>query len=171
MDVFEAIKKRKSVRSYLDKAVEEEKLSMLLEAARLSPSARNIQERRFIVVLDKKTRQKLMVAAKNQSFVGEAPVIIACCAIVTDYKMTCGQLAYPIDVAIAIDHMTLAAAELGLGSCWVGAFYEDQAKKVLGIPEDVCLVEMLAVGYPADSYPNEKNRLPLKEIVMREKWG
>lgn len=71
----------------------------------------------------------------NQKFVAEAPVVIAACAAVdTDYVMMCGQLAYPIDTAIAADHMTLQAVEEGLGTCWIGAFHEERVKQLLGIP-------------------------------------
>lgn len=170
MEVMEAIRKRYSVRSYLDKQVEEGKLNLILEAARLAPSAKNKQEWRFIVVKDKPTRQKLMIAAKNQSFVGEAPVVIVCCGIDTEYKMTCGQLAYPIDIAIAIDHMTLKATEEGLGTCWVGAFFEDQVKKILDIPNEARVVDLLALGYPKGFPKVKKNRLKIEQIVMNEKW-
>ena len=125
MNVMEAIKNRYSVRGYKNRPVEREKLNKILEAARFAPSASNKQEWRFIVVQDKDTRQHLMEAAKNQPFVGEAPVVIACCAKTDDHIMTCGQMCYPIDVAIAIEHMALEAVEEGLGTCWVGAFYED----------------------------------------------
>lgn len=137
MDVMEAIKKRYSARAYIDKKVEKEKLDSIFEAARLAPSASNRQEWRFVVVEDKNTRQSLMKAAKSQAFVGEAAVVIVCCALTDNHKMTCGQLCYPIDVAIAIEHMALKATEEGLGTCWVGAFHEDQVKDILGIPEDI----------------------------------
>ncbi|HTZ11859.1 MAG TPA: nitroreductase family protein [Candidatus Margulisiibacteriota bacterium] len=171
MDVMKAIRKRCSVRSYQDKAVEEEKLNSILEAARLAPSAGNRQEWRFIVVRDKDTRQRLMKAAKNQPFVGQAPAVIACCAKTDNYAMTCGQLCYPIDLAIAIEHMALKATEEGLGTCWIGAFYEDQVKELLNIPKDIRVVQLLALGYPAQSCPEGKDRLNLKEIVMYEGWG
>ncbi|MGE5197045.1 MAG: nitroreductase family protein [Deltaproteobacteria bacterium] len=171
MDVTEAIKRRCSVRSYLDRQVEEEKLTDILEAARLAPSASNRQEWRFIVVQDKNTRQRLMKAAKNQAFVGQAPVVIACCAQTDNHAMTCGQLCYPIDVAIAIEHMALTATEEGLGTCWIGAFYEDQVKEILDIPKDIRVVELLALGYPAQTSSSRKDRLGLEEIVMYEGWG
>ena len=171
MDVMEAIRRRCSVRSYLDRAVEEEKLNNILEAARLAPSASNRQEWRFVVVQDKDARQRIMKAAKNQSFVGEAPVVIACCAQTDNHVMSCGQLCYPIDVAIAIEHMALQAVEEGLGTCWVGAFYEDQVKEILSIPKDIRVVELQTLGYPARPCPVHKNRLALSEIVMYEKWG
>ncbi len=170
MEVMEAIKKRCSIRSYQDKPVEEEKLKLVLEAARLAPSAKNKQESKFIVVRDKSLRQKLMVAAKNQSFVGEAPVIIVCCSADTEYKMTCGQLAYPIDGAIALDHMTLKAVEEGLGSCWIGAFFEEQVKEILNIPAEVRIVDLLVLGYPKEPSVTRKGRLPLEQIIMNEKW-
>ncbi|HDM38071.1 MAG TPA: nitroreductase [Candidatus Omnitrophica bacterium] len=170
MDIMEIIKRRCSVRSYQEKPVEEEKLKGILEAARLAPSANNRQEWRFIVVQDKKKRESLMKAAKNQVFVGEAPVIIACCAETDNHLMTCGQLCYPIDVAIAIEHMVLKATEEGLGTCWIGAFYEEQVKDILDIPEDIRVVELLTLGYPAKPCPEHKNRLPLEKIVMYEKW-
>jgi len=171
MDVMEAIKKRYSVRSYQDRVVEPEKLDGILEAARLAPSASNRQEWRFIVVRDKNIRQRLMQAAKDQAFVGQAPVVIAACAKTDSHVMTCGQQCYPIDVAIAIEHMALKATEEGLGTCWIGAFYEDKVKEILGIPEkDIRIVALLALGYPVKLRPNPKDRLRLKEIVMYEGW-
>ncbi len=84
--------------------------------------------------------------------------------------MTCGQLCYPIDVAIAVDHITLCAAAEGLGTCWIGAFFEDRVKEILGIPAPVRVVALLPIGYPADPSPIEKPRLELDEIVMHERW-
>jgi len=170
MDVFEAIKKRRSVRAYLDKPVEEEKILKILEAARLAPSASNRQEWRFVVVKDKKTRAELKKAAKGQAFVGEAPVVIACCAETDNHVMTCGQLCYPIDVAIAIDHMTLSACGLGLGTCWVGAFYEEEVKKILEIPKNIKVVELLCLGYAKEELKQPKERLSIEEIAFSEKW-
>ena len=83
--------------------------------------------------------------------------------------MTCGQYCYPIDVSIAVDHMSLMAASLGLGSCWIGAFYEDRVKKILGIPEDIRVVVMLTLGYPAES-PAARPRKKLEEIVAYDAW-
>ena len=171
MDIMEAIIRRCSVRSYQEQAVEEEKLESILEAARLAPSASNRQEWRFIVVRDKNIRQRLMKAARNQAFVGQAPVVIACCAKTDNHTMTCGQLCYPIDVAIAIEHMALKATEEGLGTCWIGAFYEEQVKEILEISKDIRVVELLTLGYPAKPQAlSHKDRLSLEEIVMYERW-
>lgn len=169
MDIYDAIKKRKSIRKYKPKEVEEDKLLRILEAARLAPSASNRQEWRFVVVRNRKTREKLKEAAKNQSFVAQASVVIACCAETDEHRMTCGQLCYPIDVAVAIEHMALAAVAEGLGTCWIGAFYEDKVKEILNIPQEIKVVELLALGYPAeDPAPREKH--PLERILKREIW-
>ena len=170
MDIMEAIKTRRSIRRYLDKPVEEEKLKTVLEAARLAPSARNNQEWKFIVVRDAEKRQKLMAAAKGQAFVGHAPVVIACCAVDAERVMACGQKAGPIDVAIAVDHMTLAAVELGLGTCWVCAFDELPVKKLLEIPDGPRVIALLALGYP-ESVPAPTARKSLGEIACYEKWS
>lgn len=170
MELMEAITKRRSIRSYLEKPIEEEKLKKILEAGRLAPSARNLQEWRFIVVQDKTMREKLMVAAKGQSFVGEAPVVIVACAVNTDYKMTCGQYAYPIDIAIALTHISLKAVEEGLGTCFIGAFYEDKVKEILAIPKEVRVVELMTLGYPKEA-PQQTYRRKLEEIVCYEKWS
>jgi nitroreductase len=170
MNVYEAIATRKSVRGFQDKGIPEDVLGRLLEAARLAPSANNKQEWRFVVVRDAATRQKLVEVAKGQAFVGEAPVVLACCAQTDNAVMSCGQLAYPIDLAIAIDHITLCAVAEGLGTCWIGAFHEAQAKEVLGIPDDIRVVELLPIGYPKDPAPVEKKRFPLDDIVKYERW-
>ena len=171
MTVEEAIRKRYSVRNYSDKPVENEKIAALLEAARLAPSAGNRQEWRFVVVTDKGKRGQLVEASAGQKFVGEAPVVLVCCAETDFHKMRSGYECYLFDVAIAIDHITLRATELGLGTCWIGAFYEDQVKKILNIPENIRVVELLTVGYPAEDKIKVKNRLPLEKIAFGEEWG
>ncbi len=169
MDVLEVIRTRRSIREYSDKPVEHEKIDRLLEAARLAPSASNRQEWRFVVVTDPARRAALVKPANDQAFVGEAPVVIAACAEHDGHVMRCGQLSYPIDVAIAVDHMTLQAAAEGLGTCWIGAFYEEPVKEILGIPAAISVVELLTVGYPA-SQPTRFSRLPLERIVHWETW-
>ncbi|MCZ7401917.1 MAG: nitroreductase family protein [Candidatus Methanoperedens sp.] len=170
MDVMKAIQSRHSIRAYDTRGVEEEKLVRILESARLSPSAGNRQERRFVITKDAKTRKMLSEAASNQSFVAEAPVVIAACSVESEYVMSCGQLAYPIDTAIAVDHMTLKAVEEGLGTCWIGAFDEKEVKEILAIPEDVRVVALLTVGYPSE-IPDARPRKSLSEIVMWERWS
>jgi nitroreductase len=168
MDLMQAIRARRSIRNFLDKSVEEELLLAVLEAGRLAPSARNMQDWRFIVVRDAATRSLLAKAARDQQFVGQAPVVIAACGT-SDLVMTCGQPAYAIDVAIALDHMTLAAAAFGLGTCWIGAFYEDLVKEILGVPPEIRVVALLPLGYPAVE-PEPRPRKSLDEIIAREHW-
>lgn len=170
MNVIEAIQTRKSVRHFLDKPIEDNKLQLILGAGRLAPSASNRQEWRFVIVRDPETRQRLVDAARGQQFVGEAPVIIVACAATDDHIMPCGLPCFSIDVAIALDHITLAAVEQGLGTCWIGAFNQDQVKQILGIPDEVCVVELMPIGYPTDPTPIEKRRLPLTTIIHYEHW-
>jgi len=170
MDVRKAIQSRRSIRAYDSREVEEDKLVRVLDSGRLSPSAGNRQERRFIVIRDAKKRQSLSEAARNQRFVAQAPVVIAACSVETEYTMSCGQLAYPIDTAIAVDHMTLSAVEEGLGTCWIGAFDEKKVKEILNVPDNVRVVALLPLGYPS-AIPLPTSRKSLDEIVMREKWS
>ncbi|MCK4595425.1 nitroreductase family protein [candidate division WOR-3 bacterium] len=169
MDVRDSIKNRFSVRSYLNKPVEDEKLALVLDAARLAPSARNKQSWKFIVIKDKIIRQKLIDAAAGQQFVAEAPVVIAAVSTEPSYVMRCGVPAYAVDLAIAVDHMTLQAVELGLGTCWIGAFYQDKVKEILQIPDEYKVVALLPLGYPARS-PAEKLRKSKNEVVIYEKF-
>ncbi len=169
MTVWEAIQKRFSVRQYQERSVESEKLDRVLEAARLAPSAGNRQEWRFVVVTDADMRRKMVPAANGQKFVGEAAVVIVACAVGTDHVMSCGQLSYPIDVAIALEHIALQATEEGLGTCWIGAFDEEKVKELLSIPESVRVVELMTLGYPA-TVAGLKSRLERDEIVMYGQW-
>ena len=171
MNIYELIKKRKSVRNYKPKVVEKEKLERILNSALLAPSAKNKQEWRFVVVSDKEKRKKLSIAAKNQNSFLEAPIVIACCAETDNYEMTCGQKSYPIDLSIIIDHITLLAVEEGLGTCWIGAFHENEAKKILDIPDNVRIVELLTLGYPSNDSIKKKNRLSFDEVIKYEKWN
>jgi nitroreductase len=170
MDVMDAIKTRKSVRAFLTRPVEDEKLDAVLEAARLAPSASNRQEWRFVIVREPETRKKLAAIAGGQAFVGEAPVLIVACAETDGHVMRCGQLSYPIDVAIALDHMSLVAVELGMGSCWIGLFDEKKVKEILHIPDAIRVVELMPLGYPADPAAIVKKRLPPDRIVKYDHW-
>ncbi|MEM2109694.1 MAG: nitroreductase family protein [Candidatus Odinarchaeota archaeon] len=170
MEFTEIIQKRRSIRRFKDKPIEEDKLQRILEAARIAPSARNLQDWKFIVVKDKKLKEQLVEAAKGQAFIAQAPVVIVACGTKTDYVMTCGQPSYVIDVSIAATHIILKAVEEGLGSCWLGAFYEDRVKKILGIPDNIRVVTMIPIGYP-DLEPKPTSRKSLEEIVCFEKWS
>ncbi|NMG83732.1 MAG: nitroreductase [Methanosarcinales archaeon] len=169
MSVLNTIKLRRSIRAFKDQEVEEEKLLQILEAARLSPSPKNLQERIFIIVKDREKREALADAALGQKFVGEAPVVIAACSVNTEYVMPSGQSAYPIDITIALDHITLQAVAEGLGTCWIGAFDEKKVKKILNIPESVRVVMLLPIGYPK-VIPEPTQRKKIEEITMLEEW-
>jgi nitroreductase len=169
MDVFTAISQRRSVRAYKAVEVEEEKLKKILEAARLSPSASNRQEWKFIVVRNEETKKKLAKAAFGQSFIGEAPVVLVACGTESKAIMACGQPAYTVDVSIACSFMILVAYELGFGTCWIGAFKEDEVKKILKIPDSVRVVAMIPLGYP-DEDPSQRSRKGLDQIISFEKF-
>lgn len=169
MDVFEAITQRKSIRKYKDKEIEKEKLIKVLESARIAPSASNRQEWKFIVVKDENTRNKLVSAAHDQKFVGQAPVTIVACSTESERIMPCGQHAYTVDLSIAVSFMMLEATELGLGTCWLGAFDEEAVKEILGIPSDIRVPAMFTLGY-ADENPVARPRKALNDIVCHEKY-
>jgi nitroreductase len=169
MDVFTAVSGRRSIRSYQDGDIEDDKLSRILEAARLAPSAKNMQGWKFVVVRDGGIRKRLAEACCGQTFAGKAPVIIVACGTSPDYVMAGGQHAYAVDVSIACEHMVLEAYELGIGSCWLGAFNEAEVKSILRIPDYVRVVAVIPFGYaacPASATP----RKSLAEIVSYNKY-
>jgi nitroreductase len=167
MELKEAIRRRGSVRAYLEKPVPEEKLRNVLEAARLAPSANNRQAIKLVVIRDSKRRSELAQAANYQSFVGEAPVVIVAIATNTEHIMSCGIASHPIDIAIAVDHMTLAAVDEGLGTCWIGAFSQEKVKQILHIPDKYRVVAILPLGFPRRE-KGVKSRKSLDEIVCYE---
>jgi len=169
MPVLTEILQRYSCRAYQDKPIEQDKLDRIIEAARLAPSASNKQEWRFVFVRDGELRKQMQVAASNQLFVGQAAVVIAACAE-NDYVMRCGQRCGPIDVAIALEHVALQAAAEGLGTCWIGSFYPDQVRQILGIPENVAVIELMTLGYPTDRM-RPKTRVPAEKIACYDRWG
>ena len=170
MDVLPEIVQRYSCRAYQDKPVEQDKLDRILEAARLAPSARNMQEWRFVVVRDAALRKKLVPACNNQQFVGQAPVVIVACGDMADHVMRCGQHSAPIDVAIGLEHIALQAVREGLATCWIGSFFADQVRQLLGIPEHIAIVEVLPLGYPADQ-AGPKKRVSIGEIACYDRWS
>jgi len=125
MDIYEIIKARRSVRAYEDRPVSDELLGRLLEAARWAPSASNLQPWKLVVVRDAGRRRDLAVAARQQLFIAQAPVVVAAVALDPGRLMPCEVPPYAVDAAIAIDHLTLAAAAEGLGTCWIGAFVQE----------------------------------------------
>ncbi len=170
MDVFEAVKTRRSIRKYANKTVEEDKLLKVLEAARLSPSANNNQPCHFVVVSNKKTRESLLPAYTRDWFV-KAPVIIVACAFPEkSWTRMDGENYWKVDSAIAVENMILVAHEAGLATCWIGAFDETKVKEVLGIPKEARAIAMFPLGYPAEHKGKVTHRKPLDEIVHYDRW-
>ena len=170
MELYEAVRRRKSVRSYKSTPVPDEVLGRILDAARLAPSARNDQEWRYVVVRDRETIRQVAMAASDHHFMAEAPILIVCCAETDRRLMSCGHYAYAIDAAISIDHLTLAATGEGLGTCWIGGFDPSVVRPILGIPDSIEIVELLPLGYPADDSLVDKKRKPIEEIVFYDRW-
>lgn len=168
--ILEEIKNRFSVRDYLDKDVNENDLNEILEAARLAPSACNYQPWKFIVVRDKEKREALYYACKRQDFVRKAPVIIVGCRVGIAFPMFKNSDSGILDVGIALTNMTLQAVKLNLGTCWIGAFYEEEVKKILSIPDNATVVAILTLGYPKNPIPPPKNRKKLEDIISYEKF-
>ncbi len=171
MDVLEAIKERRSIRTFKNEDISAETVEKLIEAARWAPSAGNVQPWEFIIVRKPEIKRKLAEAALNQSFIEEAPVVIVVCAdeirSSQGYGVR-GKTLYCIqDTAAAIQNIHLAAYAFGLGTCWVGAFREERAREILKIPNGVRPVAIIPVGYPAE-HPKPRSRRPLNEIVHYE---
>jgi len=165
---MEAIRKRYSCRAYQDKPIEQEKLDQLFEAARLAPSAKNLQDWRFVVVTDKQIKRRVAETTNRPEVFEKAGAIIAACSN-SDDVMRCGQAVGPIDVSIALEHICLQATELGLGTCWIGSFLTEKVRQILGIPDDIAIIELMAVGYPADS-PKQPKRETIEKIMCYDKW-
>lgn len=169
MDFLELAKKRYSVRAYKPDPVEDDKLQKVLEAARLAPTACNLQPFQFIVIHTKGKEAKLARIYSDSWFV-EAPIIICACGIPSQsWVRSDGKNYWEVDVTIAMDHLILAAADLGLGTCWVGAFNPDAARKILGLPDDLEPIAFTPLGYP-DDQPGYKDRKAINELVRYEHW-
>ena len=157
MAILDIIKHRRSVRNFLDRPVEREKIMLCLEAARLAPSACNSQPWKFIVVDDKELKDRLCRGAfsgvySTTSFARKAPLIVAVVSEKAKFLERIGGLIrdtrfYLIDIGIATEHFILQAEELGLGSCWIGWFDEAAVKSTLKVPRDRRIDVLLAVGY------------------------
>lgn len=169
MNFLDLAKKRFSVRSYEAKPVPDEALEKILEAGRLAPSAANRQPCHLIVVRSEEQRRKLG-AAYSRDWFWQAPVIIVICVETTRSWVRSDNKNYgDVDGAILIDHMTLCAADLGLGTCWIGAFDPAKVASILGLPAGIEPLAMIPLGYPAESV-RAKSRKPLSELIHREKW-
>ena len=170
---LELAEARRSVRAYKPDAVPEEMLQTVLEAGRLAPSACNKQPWRFIVVRGEAVRRALGAAYAREWF-WKAPVVLAVCILPKEAwtRSYDGKNYAMADGALAMDHMMLAAAELGLGTCWIGAFDPAAAHEILGLPDGVEVLGMTPLGFPdVETAPRVRSRRPLGETVMKERWG
>lgn len=170
---IELAEKRRSVRAYKPDEVPEEMLQTVLEAGRLAPSAVNKQPWRFIVVRGETTRRALGAAYAREWF-WKAPAILVLCILPNEAWVRAydGKNYAMVDGALAMDHMMLAAAELGLGTCWIGSFDPSALREILGLPDGVEVVGMTPLGFPdVEQNPRVRSRRPLGETVMKERWG
>lgn len=164
MEFYEVINKRRSIRAYKKDPVEDSKLNRILNAARLAPTAANRQPFSLIVVKDGETKQKLKDAYSQEWFF-TAPVIVCACALPDNaWKRNDGKVYVDVDVAIAMDHLILAAFAEGLGTCWIAAFKPEVVREVLNIPENMEPLVLTPLGYP-EIIPEPTFRKPLEEIV------
>jgi len=185
MQVFEAIKWRRSVRKFSPRKIEKEKILQILEAARLAPSSSNRQAWHFVVIDDesliKAIPQQEIGGSRVTAFIKDAPLVITGC-YTKKLSHTIAQLFghenHLVDISIALTHIVLAATELGIGSCYIGWFSEKNLKKMLGIPGNFNIACLIALGYPADVSTPEgiggiasRPRKKLNEIVSYNKFG
>ncbi len=162
MDVSKAIEERRSVRNYTGEIPSEEVVYSIIESGRLAPSAANRQPCRFVVVWDREKIRK--IAKASMHFLSKAGVIIVGTA---EPKLS--PKWYPVDLGIALEHMVLTAQTQGLGTCWIGAFNEEEIKSILEIPKNVTIIAMIGVGYPK-LIPNPTSRKNMEEFAYRDKW-
>jgi nitroreductase len=173
MGLSEVIKGRRSIRTFKNQDVPEETVEKLINAARWAPSAGNIQPWEFVIVRKPAVKKKLAQAALNEAFVEDAPVVIVVCA---DEKRSLmgygfrGKTLYCIqDTAAATQNILLTAHSLGLGTCWIGAFNEDEAKEAVNAPEGIRPVAIIPVGY-ANEAPLQGSRRHLSQIIHHESF-
>lgn len=182
MEFFDVITARKSTRKYIDKPVEPEKLEQIMTAAQLAPSWRNGQCWKFVVVTDPDTKKELIrgTSVFNQSWMGKESAIVVACGNPDQSGFRNEQNYYLVDVAIASEHLVLAATALGLGTCWIGGFEEDKVKSMLAVPKSYRITAMIALGHPSakegivgkitKSVVKSKNRKSLSEVFSMNKW-
>jgi nitroreductase len=173
MDVFEAVKRRRSTRAYESTSVPKEKLDRILEAARLAPSAGNVQPWHFIIVKNCEKRETLAKGGRYARFLAESPVVIVGCG-----DQNASPNWYKVDVAIAMQNMVLTATREGLGTCWIGSFNENQVRRLLKIPDNLRVIAIMALGYRRETLDIEgkilhlvRRKKDLKKILSLDEYG
>ena len=180
MKFTDVIESRTSIRTYCDKDVEEDKVKYVLECARVAPSWANGQCWRFIVVKDIEKIKALSKTSVTNRWLRKAPIIIVACGDPTLSGVNNNIDYFAVDVAIAMEHIILAATAIGLGSCWIATFDEKKVKDILDIPNRIRVVALTPIGYPAKKngmidktiklFARSRKRKNLNEIVRYEKW-
>jgi nitroreductase len=169
VEYLQLIKKRRSIRKYKPDPVSDKDIETILEAARLAPSWSNLQCWHYITVTDQSIKEKL--AGEKRKWLSDAPVIIVACADPNESGQKPGMDYFMLDIGISFEHLILAATDLGLGTCWIGAFNEKKAKEALGIPEEIRVVAMTPLGYPDEKKDSVYARKSLREIVFNNRYG
>jgi len=166
MEFVEIIRDRRSIRKYKNTPVSKDDIEYILEAAALAPSWANWQCWRYVVVTDEELKKKITV----REWAAKAPLIIVGCADPSRSGEKAGKDYYMLDMGISMEHMVLAAHDLGLGTCWLGGqFDEDVVREALGVPDSHRIVALITVGYP-DEEPEAKERKPTEELYTWNKW-
>jgi SagB-type dehydrogenase family enzyme len=173
MEVFDAIRARRSIRKYKDKQVAWDNIVTIMQAGKYAPSAGNLQNWKFIVVKNDETRKAIAKACLQQEWMEVAPVFIAVVAEpekAERYYGTRGARLYTIQgCAAAIQNMLLTAHSLGLGTCWIGAFDEDEIFRILNLPEEKSVQAVITIGY-ADETPQPPQKYRIEYMMFFEKW-
>lgn len=175
MDVMQAIRTRRSIRSYRDADIPEDIYQNLLKALRFAPSACNFQPWRFVLVRDAKLRSQLAQACRGQSWIAGAPLVVVACGLAQSaYQKMGGQHnSVEVDLAIALDHLSLAAVAHGLGTCWIGAFSEPEVKALLNLPGQTRVVALMPVGFPQSDDLNrpitDTDRKPPEQVFGNDR--
>lgn len=174
MDVFECIHKRRSIRKFAEKPIDRETIEQLIDAARMAPSAGNVQDWFFVVVQKEKIKQNLARAALNQAFIAQAPVVVVYFADMQRIERSYGSRGKNLyafqDSGAAIQNLLLAAKSLGLGSCWVGAINERKVEQILNAPKNFRALAIIPIGYPKEK-PKPRKRREITEISTYEKFS
>jgi nitroreductase len=170
MNFQELAKKRYSVRAYKPDPVADDKLALVLEAARIAPTAANRQAFR-IIVIPAKGREAELRRIYSREWFTQAPLVLCVCAVPSEgwVRRADGWNAADVDATIVMTHIVLAAAEEGLGTCWIAAFDPAAAREVLGLPPEIIPSAFTPLGYAADAATSKKRR-PLADLVRRDRW-
>jgi len=169
LEYMDLVKTRRSIRRYKPDPVSEGDIETVIEAARLAPSWGNHQCWQYIVVTDQSTKEKL--AGGGRKWISDAPVIIVVCADPRASGHKPAMDYYMLDIGITFEHLILAATDLSLGTCWIGAFDEQQAKKALEVPDEIRVVAYTPLGYPAEKKGQVFDRKSGRDICFYEKYG